>query len=97
MSVSTPGLLQHCLAASVMSQLIQEWHVKDCTDPDFAVYTVVCGSYITCSLPATYVGGLAPGINHFQEKCRELGTMINHVLLLLHLILYFNFLSLLIP
>ena len=55
MSVSTPGLLQHCLAASAMSQLIQEWHVKDCTDPDFAACLYCSMRKLYYVLPPGYI------------------------------------------
>ena len=52
-----------------------------------------------CSLPATCTTRSISSWynNQFQEKSRELGTMINHFLLLLHLYIPLLFLSFLIP
>ena len=73
----------------------KEWHIKGSTDSLIIFgFTVKYGSYTTCSLPATYI--LSRSIsswyntNFKNNKCRELGRMINHFLLLLHLFLYFS-------
>ena len=58
-------------------------HTKICTDENFPLY----GSHTGYCLNTYTVGITAP------YQCRELGTMINHFLLLLHL----HFLTFLIP
>ena len=46
---------------------------------DFTFYTVVCGSYIMCSLDPGYITrSISSWYN--TEKCRKLGMMISHFL-----------------
>ena len=74
-SVSTP-VAAEWLAASAISQLIQEWHVKDSTDPLclFLLFILWHAEVILCapSRLHNYVGRLAPGIIPFPRKVQKI-------------------------